>query len=294
MRLSRAAKAIRKLGPCHHLYVALATHVHTPDVSSHMRNRWGLMLARTSYGWRDLISLRTRSMDRCVALPSHLPTLSYLRHTISSEKGDVLDSIDDDDDIEWPVNHLIIAMIRTPRLYKSYWPWFVSTVLLDSKRNRGSSIRVRHQSDKVEPVIIVVDRGKWEVSRNRLPPWHHNIDMQTAIREQVDALLCLGVIEASHAPIWSQVRIVPKPDGKWRFALDFIRLIACTGALEVWPIPDISYTLKRIGDTAWIDWFRLMRCLDIVPNSLKWSRCRQLMIRREYLETYIERFHMGL
>ena len=95
------------------------------------------------------------------------------------------------------------------------------------------SIRVRHQSAKVEPMSIVVDRGKWEVSRNRLSPRHHNIDMQTAIREQVDALLCLGVIEASHAPIWSQVRIVPKPDGKWRFALDFIRLIACTGALEV-------------------------------------------------------------
>ncbi len=54
-----------------------------------------------------------------------------------------------------------------------------------------------------------------EVSRNRLPPWHHNIDMQTAIREQVDALLCLGVIEASHAPIWSQVRIVPKPSFDW-------------------------------------------------------------------------------
>ncbi len=118
-----------------------STPVHTPDVSSHMRNRWGLILVRTSYGWRDLISLWTRSMDRCVALPSHLPTLSYLRHMISSKKGDVLDSIDDDDDIEWPDNHLIIAMIRTPRLYKSYWSWFVSTVLLDSKRNRGSSVR---------------------------------------------------------------------------------------------------------------------------------------------------------
>jgi hypothetical protein len=38
-------------------------------------------------------------------LPSHLPTVSYLRHTISSKKkGDVLDSIDDDGDIEWPGN----------------------------------------------------------------------------------------------------------------------------------------------------------------------------------------------
>ena len=56
--------------------------------------------------------------------------------------------------------------------------------------------------------------------------------MQTVIREQVDALLRLGVVEASHAPIWSQVRIVPKPDGKWRFVLDFTRLNAYTGALE--------------------------------------------------------------
>ena len=31
------------------------------------------------------------------------------------KKGDVLDSIDDDDDIEWPETHLIIAKIRTPK-----------------------------------------------------------------------------------------------------------------------------------------------------------------------------------
>jgi hypothetical protein len=38
------------------------------------------------------------------------------------------------------------------------------------------STRVRHQSAKVEPMSIVVDRGKWEVSRNRLPPRHYNSD----------------------------------------------------------------------------------------------------------------------
>jgi hypothetical protein len=66
------------------------------------------------------------------------------------------------------------------------------------------STRVRHQSAKVEPMSIVADRGKWEVSRNRLPPRHHNSDKQTAIREQVDALLRLGVIEVSLAPGWNQ------------------------------------------------------------------------------------------
>ena len=56
----------------------------------------------------------------CSAIPSADPQLLETYDLV--EKGDVLDSIDDDDDIEWPVNHLIIAMIRTPRLYKSYWP----------------------------------------------------------------------------------------------------------------------------------------------------------------------------
>ena len=37
-----------------------------------------------------------------------------------------------------------------------------------------------------------------------------------------------------------------------------------------------------------------MRCLDFVPISLKLSRYRQLMISREYLETCLERFNMGL
>jgi hypothetical protein len=50
--------------------------------------------------------------------------------------------------------------------------------------------------------------------------------------EQVDVLLCLGVIEVSHAAALSQVHLVPKPDGKWSFTLDFVQLNACTGALE--------------------------------------------------------------
>jgi hypothetical protein len=191
----------------------------------------------------------------CSAIPSANSQLLETYDLI--EKSDVLDSIDDDDDIEWPENPFdyredqntetteeLLAMIR-----------FEGSVGFQAKLRKLCeeyidvfSTRVRHQSAKVEPMSIVVDRGKWEVSRNRLPPRHHNSDKQTAIREQVDALLRLGVIEVSHAPAWSQVHLVPKPDGKWRFTLDFVQLNACTGALEGWPIPNISDTLKRIGD----------------------------------------------
>ena len=73
--------------------------------------------------------------------------------------------------------------------------------------------------------------------------------MTPIIRTMSHALLRLGVIEVSHAPAWSQVHLVPKTDGKWRFTLDFVQLNASTGALEGWPIPNISDTLKRIGYT---------------------------------------------
>jgi hypothetical protein len=143
----------------------------------------------------------------------------------------LLDSIDDNDDIEWPENPFdyredqntetteeLSAMIR-----------FEGSVGFQAKLRKLCeeyidvfSTRVRHQSAKVEPMSIVVDRGKWEVSRNRLPPRHNN-DKQTAIR---DALLRLGVIEVSHAPAWSQVHLVPKSDCKWRFTLDFVQMNA--------------------------------------------------------------------
>jgi len=107
------------------------------------------------------------------------------------EKGDVLDSIDDDDDIEWPENPFdhrddqrletndeLLAMIhfdgsdgfqaKLRELCREFIDVF--------------STRVRRQSAKVAPMRIVVDRKSWEVSRYRLPPRHHDNDKQTAIR----------------------------------------------------------------------------------------------------------------
>ena len=71
---------------------------------------------------------------------------------------------------------------------------------------------------------------------------------QAVIRSQTEALLKLGVIEESKATEWSQVHLVPKPNpNEWRFTLDFVRLNACTGGLEGWPIPNILKVLERIG-----------------------------------------------
>ena len=52
-------------------------------------------------------------------------------------------------------------------------------------------------------MIIEIDRTKWEVPRNRLPPRYHSAEKQAAIRTQVNKLLELGVIEETQASEWT-------------------------------------------------------------------------------------------
>ena len=61
------------------------------------------------------------------------------------------------------------------------------------------STSVRSLPAQVDPMVIEIDRTKWEVPRNRLPPRHHSAEKQAAIRTQVNKLLELGVIEESQA-----------------------------------------------------------------------------------------------
>ena len=57
------------------------------------------------------------------------------------------------------------------------------------------STAVRPLPARVKPMVIEVDRAKWELPSNRLPQRHHSAEKQAAIRTQVDALLKLGVIK---------------------------------------------------------------------------------------------------
>ena len=104
----------------------------------------------------------------CSAIPSANSQLFETYNLV--EKGDVLDSIDDDDDIEWPENPFdyredqnteateeLLAMIR-----------FEDSVGFQAKLRKLCeeyidvfSSRVRHQSAEVKLMSIVVDRGKW-------------------------------------------------------------------------------------------------------------------------------------
>lgn len=64
------------------------------------------------------------------------------------------------------------------------------------------SASVRSLPAQVVPMVIDIDRAKWEVPRNHLPSRHHSAEKQTAIRTQLQRLLELGVIEELQASIY--------------------------------------------------------------------------------------------
>jgi hypothetical protein len=98
----------------------------------------------------------------------------------------------------------------------------------------------------IPPFELNVDDTKWKVSRNRTPPRPQSTANQADIIRQLAKLEEQGIIEKSNAACYSQVLMVPKPDGSKRMSIDFRNLNDCTEDAS-WPIPNITEMLRRIG-----------------------------------------------
>jgi Reverse transcriptase (RNA-dependent DNA polymerase) len=98
----------------------------------------------------------------------------------------------------------------------------------------------------IPPFELNVDDTKWKVSRNRTPPRPQSTANQADIIRQLAKLEEQGIIEKSNAAYYSQVLMVPKPDGSKRMCIDFRNLNDCTEDAS-WPIPNITEMLRRIG-----------------------------------------------
>ena len=113
-----------------------------------------------------------------------------------------------------------------------------------------SDIWAEHLDDQpadVTPMVIEVDREKWESIKNRQPYRLHSASKEAEIKKQVDVMLKHNIIRPSTAPYWSQVHLVPKPGlDRWRFTIDFRNLNLCIKKMT-WPIPNIAHLLQRIG-----------------------------------------------
>ncbi len=76
------------------------------------------------------------------------------------------------------------------------------------------ALKLPREASKLTPFNITVDSLAWRVPKNRMPPRKQSSIKQVAIAQQVEDLLEQGIIERSTAEYYSQVVIVPKPDGK--------------------------------------------------------------------------------
>ena len=92
---------------------------------------------------------------------------------------------------------------------------------------------------QVDPMVIEIDRTKWEAPRNRLSPRHHSAEKQLAIRTQIIKLLELGVIKELQANTYR----------RWSMAIDprLAQLNAVTQVPDGWLIPNKLETITRLG-----------------------------------------------
>ena len=108
------------------------------------------------------------------------------------------------------------------------------------------SLSVSTNPAKINPMHIQVDREAWCSNQNRGPPRPQTKSKQDDLVKQITLLLQLGVLNVSQASEYSPVHLVPKPDGSWRFCIDFRRLNSITKSMG-WPIPNIKQLLDRLG-----------------------------------------------
>ena len=126
---------------------------------------------------------------------------------------------------ETPVE--IIAMIKV-----SGSPWLQEQLRSHCRELINIfSTSVRSLPAQVDPMVIEIDRTKWEAPRNRLSPRHHSAEKQLAIRTQIIKLLELGVIKELQANTYR----------RWSMAIDprLAQLNAVTQVPYGWLIPRI-------------------------------------------------------
>ena len=98
----------------------------------------------------------------------------------------------------------------------------------------------------ISPFNLIVDDTKWKVGKNRAPPRTQSAVKQTELFKTLQTLISQGIVEKSQSPHYSQILMVPEPDGTFRMCVDYGALNTCTADAS-WPIPNIADILRRIG-----------------------------------------------
>jgi hypothetical protein len=113
------------------------------------------------------------------------------------------------------------------------------------------------QPARVAPLVMEVNDDAWgQHYQERCPPRPMTPEKARDLKPMIDELVRIGAIRPSSAIAWSQCLLSRKPNGKWRFTIDYRRLNEHTRALG-WPLPNIADVIQRIGDRK-PKWFGVM------------------------------------
>lgn len=109
------------------------------------------------------------------------------------------------------------------------------------------STQIKSEPARVPPYELNIKEDEWETPKNRLPPRRMDRTRQSEMHRQIEVMLEAKVLAPSEAPYYSHPLMVPKPNDKWRFCVDFKPLNKVT-TTEKWPLPNIQEMLRRIGE----------------------------------------------
>jgi hypothetical protein len=108
------------------------------------------------------------------------------------------------------------------------------------------SLKLNPIPAKLKPMKLSVNDLLWRTEKNRRPARPQSDEKRREIERQVQKMLDEKLIRPSQAAYWSQVILAPKPNGQWRFCIDYRALNEITEAMG-WPIPNMEQTFHRIG-----------------------------------------------
>ena len=77
---------------------------------------------------------------------------------------------------------------------------------------------------RIPPMELNVDTRAWDALKaNKGPPRQMSMQKQQELLRQVNMMLQQKVIATANAESYSHVLLTPKPNGKWRFCVDFVK-----------------------------------------------------------------------
>jgi hypothetical protein len=129
----------------------------------------------------------------------------------------------------------------------------------------------------VTPLSLEVDDTLWFTKKNKLRARQQSAEKLVALRKHLHTLLANNVIRASNkAEAWSQILMVPKPNGDYRMCLDVRALNNATKSHEQWPLPRIADLLRKVGSTgakyfAKLDMTKGFWQMALSDNSMKYT-----------------------